>query len=68
MCNANVSVGKTCNAEPLLIITPRDYIRKYIDNSEIRTHADQHLKCNLRQRYEIFYKPIKRARATSYNS
>jgi hypothetical protein len=50
MCNANVGVGKKCNAEPLLMITPKDYIRKYTDNSEIRIHAGQDLKHNLRQR------------------
>lgn len=50
MRNANVGVGKKCNAEPLLIITPKDYIRKYTDNSEIRIHAAQDLKRNLRQR------------------
>jgi len=50
------------------MITPKDYIRKYTDNREIHIHAAQDLKCNLRQRYEIFYKPIKRPRAASCKS
>ena len=68
MCNANAGVYKKRNAEPLLMITPKDCICKYTDNKEIRIHAAQDLKRNLQQRYEIFYKPIKRARATSYKS
>jgi len=68
MCNANVGVGKKYNADPLLMITPKDYIRKYTDNKEIRIHAATDLKRNLRRRYEIFYMPIERARATSYTS
>jgi hypothetical protein len=67
VCNANVGIGKKCNAEPLLMITSKDYISKY-NNSEIRIHAAQDLKRNLPQRYEIFYTHIKRARATSYRS
>lgn len=68
MWNANAGVCTKCNAEPPLTITPKDYIRKYTDNSEIRIQAPRDLKRNLRQRYEIFYRPIKRARATSYKS
>jgi hypothetical protein len=49
MCNANVGVGKKCNAQPLLMITPKDYIHKYTGNGEIRTHAGQDLKRNFRQ-------------------
>jgi len=49
MCNANVGVNKKCNAE-LLIITPKDYIHEYTDSSEIRIHAAQDLKSNLRNR------------------
>jgi hypothetical protein len=62
--------GKKCNAESLLMITPKDHIRKYLytDHNEGRTQAAQGLKRYLRQRYEIFYKPIKRATATSYRS
>jgi hypothetical protein len=61
MCNANVGVGKKCDVEPFLMITSKDYIRKYTDNSAICIHAAHDLKRNLRQRYEIFYKPSKRA-------
>lgn len=59
MCNANAGVCKKCKAESLLMITPKDYIRKYTDNTKICIHAAQDLKRNLQQRYEIFKRLLK---------